>query len=212
MEKLTITGAKLFDAGIKSGSSGPFMNIQIRMDYTEHAREAMDWPNIPDKSRLMELEDELPFGRLAMVSQQSNLNDSGPAEFKIEYQQIDSFRVVRVKGKKNESSRVELRFNVRSADPNVAHLYFEFKRQVSKGLSELKLAWGGAAKEIPAVLELKPTEDDGKISNAAGMKAGARGKTKQRRQMEAAVDAEVSVEMDPVEAQRVAEAIEGSLQ
>lgn len=210
MEKLTITGAKLFDAGIKSGSTGPFMNIQVRMDYTAHSREEMGWPELPDKSRLMDLEVELPFGRLVMTSQQSNMADNTPAEFKIDYQQIDSFRVVRVKGKKNESSRVELRFNVRSADPNVAHFYFEFRRQVLKGLSEIRLAWGQAAKQIPAVLELKHTEDNGKISNADGMKVGARGKMKQRRQIEDAA-AEVSVEMDPVEAQQAAAAIEASL-
>lgn len=200
MSHITLTGTTLFKVSIESGSSGPFCLLRMRSDYSVPAREAMDWPELPGAANLMDLEEaEIPFGKLTLTSQQQNLDGSQPACLKLQFSTADTFRIVRVKGKKNQSSYVQLRFNVKSLDPTAAAACFEYKRSVKKGMAELVIKWGAAAKEVPAVLTLVQENEPKRISNVDGMKAGSR--KKQKEQMAAAVAAEaptVTVELERI--------------
>ncbi len=201
MSKITLTGASLFKVSIESGSSGPFCLLRMRADYSGPAREKMDWPELPSGSNLMDLDEaEIPFGILLLTAQQQNLDGSAPACLSLEMSGAETFRVVRVKGKKGAPSYVQVRFNIKSTDTNAAQACFEYKRAVRKSLAELKLTWGSAAKQVPTELELKQ-EDARTSATSAAMgdrpkKGQPRGRGTQRQQIQDAANQEVVVKVD----------------
>jgi hypothetical protein len=202
MSNLILRGAWVAHVVIQSNESGCFCRLNMRADFSDTVRHEMGWDELGIHSRMIEFDGELPFGRLTLKPQQETLTGSSP-ELKLEFEDASGFRAVRVKEKDKESTRVELRFQVRSTNPDAAAFCQEYKRLVRVGLGELRMVWseGGQLDESEAANAFAPTEQPGaQLSMVEGMKVGARGRKKHTRQMEEAV---VTVDVDPDERARL---------
>lgn len=207
MSNSIMRGAYLSHVVIQSNESGTFCRLNVRADYSDSVREENGWQELGINSKFVDLIGEMPAGRLALTSQQILTNGSCP-ELRIAFDSIGTFRAVRVKAKDQESSRVELRFHIRSSDPNAAGLCQGYKRDAKKTLGELRISDGKEVEE-----ERPPANPDGQLTIAEGMKIvkGDKKKNKGTRGQLTAAVAEVSVEISPEERERLDTVIEQSL-
>lgn len=131
-------GAGLKHCVTQEDEGGAFVRINAKADYSGPVMEAMEWPEIHDKLKKGEMDGELSEGSLSIVSQQALLDGSFP-ELTLTFESIKNFKFARVKEKDQQSTHLELRFQIVSRDTHAAALCYEYKRAVKKSLGLLTL-------------------------------------------------------------------------
>jgi hypothetical protein len=181
MAKLKMRGAHLAHCVIQSNKEGGvFLRINGRADYTKEIREENGWVELPDRSKNMDLEGEYAGGLLTLTGDQQTLGGGAPT-LTLDFDQLTTFRAVRVKDKDQESSRVELRFHVISLDPNAAALCQAYKSAAKKSLGIMEISIRNVGERVtepaadPKQTKLVESEPE-RISNADAMKIGKRGR------------------------------------
>ena len=138
LHNITFRGASLSHCVMTTDESGAFLRLNAKADYTDTIRDEMSWDELGDNSKSMELAGEIPGGNLVLTCQQAGIDGSFP-ELQIGFDAVRAFKAVRVKEKDQESSRVELRFQIITRDHASATVVFEYKATVKKALGELRL-------------------------------------------------------------------------
>ena len=209
MNQQILRGARLRNCILQDDD----VRIEITCDYTDEIREEMDWDEPGMSTKLMTFDDEIGAGSLKISADQKDL-ENGTTEIAFPFDSASGFRCVRCTEKGKESTRLELRFHVYSTAPEAVELCRAYKRTVKRGMGQMRFTVGAAAPESSTpLLDAMNTEAEDarrerlgldRISNAAGMQAGKRGRGRPRKeQLAAAVAAEApTVTIDEEEERR----------
>lgn len=201
MHQQILRGAKIGNCVLQEDD----VRIEIKCDFTDTIQEEMDWAEPSQSQKLATFDDQIGQGSFKISSDQKALG-SGTTEIAVPFESMSGFRVVRCKEKGQDSTRLELRFHVCTIDTAAVISCQEYKRTVKKGVGQMRITVGKEAAKAPAAplfdasgAENATIHELSKIQTESAKKQRGR----PRKTIIDAASAEVSVEMDPEERERL---------
>lgn len=159
MPKMIMRGAYIRYMDVrKEKESGVFCRLHCTASFSEPVREAMEWGPLPEGMQSAKLDGRLSATHLIMTPNGHELKRN---EIQLDVNEVADFQAVRVQSDDGESTRIELRFIVRTGQEAAEASIGQYMRAIGRGEAQFRVAYDQQDElDLKAEGEDEDTADD----------------------------------------------------